>query len=48
MDYSKSDQFEDIGKKLDRWYDLLWMQNNFSFINNRGFDYPGIENKQSG
>ena len=31
MDYSKLDQFEDIGKKLDRWYDLLWMQINFQF-----------------
>ena len=30
MDYSKLDQFEDIGKKLDRWYDLLWMQNKLS------------------
>ena len=27
MDYPKLDQIEDIGKKLDRWYDLLWMQN---------------------
>jgi L-amino acid N-acyltransferase YncA len=30
MDYSKLDQFEDIGKKLDRWYDILWMKNKLS------------------
>jgi phosphinothricin acetyltransferase len=26
MGYEKVAQLKEIGKKFDRWYDLLWMQ----------------------
>ena len=42
MDYSKLDQFEDIGKKLDRWYDILWMQNKLSVKCLDAFLYEAI------
>jgi hypothetical protein len=33
MGYEKVAHMKDIGKKFDRWYDLLWLQKKISKVN---------------